>query len=88
MSQSFTGILPVTTQKAGDLLVQNNTLDLFFDDHAETLISDRKQRTRVPGSFVTGDASMDTHMVSVACAEGMKAAITIHQELLTEDGVL
>lgn len=52
------------------------------------VITDRKQRTRLPGLFVAGDASIDTHMVSVACAEGMKAAITIHQELLTEDGVL
>jgi thioredoxin reductase len=50
------------------------------------VITDRKQRTRIPGLFVAGDASMDTHMVSVACADGAKAAITIHQELLAEDG--
>jgi thioredoxin reductase len=48
------------------------------------VITDRKQRTRVHGLFVAGDASMDTHRVSVACADGAKAAITIHQELVAE----
>jgi thioredoxin reductase len=50
------------------------------------VITDRKQRTRVPGLFVAGDAAIDIHFVSVACAEGAKAAVAIHQELRAEDG--
>ena len=50
------------------------------------VITDRKQRTRVPGLFVAGDACVDTHLVSVAAADGAKAAISIHQELLAEEG--
>ncbi len=50
------------------------------------VITDRRQRTRIPGLFVAGDAAINTHLISVACAEGAKAAVAIHQELLQERG--
>lgn len=49
--------------------------------------TDRKQRTGVAGLYVAGDAAMDIHFVSVACAEGAKAAVYIHRELCIEDGL-
>ena len=42
-------------------------------------------RTCVPGIFVAGDASKESHMVVVAAAEGALAAIAIHTELTEED---
>jgi len=42
-------------------------------------------RTCVPGVFVAGDASKESHMVVVAAAEGAIAAIAIHNELSEED---
>ena len=42
-------------------------------------------RTCVPGVFVAGDASRQSHMVVVAAAEGALAAIAIHNELSEED---
>jgi thioredoxin reductase len=56
--------------------------------HLETgvVVTDRRQRTRIPGLFVAGDAAINTHFVSVACAEGAKAAVAIHDELLEERG--
>jgi len=42
-------------------------------------------RTCVPGVFVAGDASKESHMVVVAAAEGALAAIAIHNELSEED---
>lgn len=48
-------------------------------------ITNRKQETSIPGVYVAGDASYDVHFVSVAAAEGVKAAVTIHNALLHED---
>jgi thioredoxin reductase len=49
------------------------------------VITDRKQRTNVHGLYVAGDAAIGTHFVSVAAAEGAKAAVAINTELLEED---
>jgi thioredoxin reductase len=50
-----------------------------------TVITDRRQRTGVSGLYVAGDAAIGTHLVSVAAAEGAKAAIAINDELVEED---
>jgi thioredoxin reductase len=42
----------------------------------------RKQQTNIPGVYVAGDASYDIHFVVVAAAEGAKAAVAIHNDLL------
>lgn len=46
-----------------------------------TVLADHRERTRVPGLFVAGDASRDMQFVIVAAAEGTKAAVAIHEEL-------
>lgn len=51
-------------------------------------VVNRKQQTRVPGVYVAGDAAIDTHFVVVAAAEGAKAAIAIHDDLLRKDHAL
>jgi thioredoxin reductase len=48
-------------------------------------VTDRKQQTNVPGLYVAGDASYDMHFVIVASAEGVKAGVAIHNDLLEED---
>jgi thioredoxin reductase len=53
--------------------------------HQGIVFTDRKQRTGVPGLFVAGDASVGTHFVSVAAAEGAKAGVAINTELIEED---
>jgi hypothetical protein len=35
--------------------------------------------------YVAGDASIDMHFVIVASAEGVKAAVAIHNDLLAEE---
>jgi thioredoxin reductase len=42
------------------------------------------ERTRVPGVWVAGDASVDMQVVAVAVAEGFKAACAINTELREE----
>ena len=51
-------------------------------------ITNRKQETNVKGVYVAGDASIDMHFVVVAAAEGVKAAVAIHNDLLKTDNVL
>ncbi len=43
---------------------------------------DAQQRSSVPGVYVAGDAGLHTHLVSVAAAEGAKAAIAMNKALL------
>jgi thioredoxin reductase len=50
--------------------------------HAE---SSAKQKTKVPGVFVAGDADGDLQFAVVAAAEGATAAVSIHRELQDED---
>jgi thioredoxin reductase len=45
-------------------------------------ITNRKQQTSVPGVYVAGDAAIDVHFVVVAAAEGAKAGVAIHTDLL------
>lgn len=48
-------------------------------------VTNRKQQTNIPGVYVAGDASYDMHFVVVAAAEGVKAAVAIHNDLLQEE---
>jgi len=48
-------------------------------------ITNRQQQTSVPGVYVAGDASIDMHFVIVASAEGVKAGVAIHNDLLQEE---
>lgn len=48
-------------------------------------IINRQQRTNVPGVYVAGDAAFDMHLVIMAAAEGAKAAVGIHNDLLKTD---
>ena len=45
----------------------------------------KKQRTRVPGLFLAGDAGGDVQFVIVAAAEGATAATALNRELQDED---
>ena len=45
-------------------------------------VTNRKQETNIKGLYVAGDASHDMHFVIVAAAEGVKAAVSIHNDLL------
>lgn len=51
-------------------------------------ITNRHQQTSVPGVYVAGDASYDMHFVIVASAEGVKAGVTIHEQLLKKENEL
>jgi thioredoxin reductase len=44
-----------------------------------------RQRTRVPGLFVAGDAGGDVQFAIVAAAEGATAAVAINKELQEEE---
>jgi thioredoxin reductase len=46
--------------------------------------TDKQQHTNVKGLYVAGDASVDMHMVVVAAAEGVKAAVAINKEMQEE----
>ncbi|MBA3828863.1 MAG: NAD(P)/FAD-dependent oxidoreductase [Taibaiella sp.] len=50
-------------------------------------ITNRQQRTSIPGLYVAGDAAFDIHFVIVAAAEGAKAAVAIHNDLLKTDNL-
>lgn len=51
-------------------------------------VTSRKQSCSVPGVYVAGDAAIDMHFVVVAAAEGAKAAVAIHDDLLKTDNFL
>ena len=47
-------------------------------------LTNKAQQTNIPGLYVVGDASKDMHFVVVAAAEGAKAGVYIHKELMKE----
>jgi thioredoxin reductase len=51
-------------------------------------VTNRKQACSIPGLYVAGDAAIDMHFVVVAAAEGAKAAVAIHDDLLHIDNFL
>ncbi|MGV3636148.1 MAG: NAD(P)/FAD-dependent oxidoreductase [Flavobacteriales bacterium] len=50
------------------------------------VVTDTKQGTHLPGLYVAGDASEDMRSVTVAVAEGAKAAVAMHIDLLKAKG--
>ena len=48
-------------------------------------ITNRRQQSSIPGLYVAGDAAIDMHFVAVAAAEGTKAAVAIHDDLMHEE---
>jgi thioredoxin reductase len=52
-----------------------------------TLIN-KRQECSVPGVYIAGDAAFDMQFVAVAAAEGVKAAVSIHNALMQEDNRL
>ena len=50
-----------------------------------TVLTDRRERSGVPGLWVAGDASRDVQLAVVAAAEGAKAAIAINKALQKAD---
>lgn len=51
-------------------------------------VTNRRQACSVPGLYVAGDAAIDMHFVVVAAAEGAKAAVAIHDDLLHAENFL
>jgi thioredoxin reductase len=51
-------------------------------------VTNRKQACSIPGLYVAGDAAIDMHFVVVAAAEGAKAAVAIHDDLLHAENFL
>lgn len=51
-------------------------------------VTNRRQQTSIPGVYAAGDASIDIHFAVVAAAEGAKAAVAIHNDLLALDADL
>ena len=51
-------------------------------------VTNRRQECSIPGLYVAGDAAIDMHFVIVAAAEGAKAGVAIHDDLLRTDNNL
>ena len=51
------------------------------------ILTDRFERTGVPGLYVAGDASRDVQLAIVAAAEGAKAGIAINRQLQEDEGL-
>ncbi|HSJ23366.1 MAG TPA: NAD(P)/FAD-dependent oxidoreductase [Longimicrobiales bacterium] len=54
-----------------------------LDDDGYTVV-DRGQETTCPGVYATGDITGPPHLASIAAAEGVRAALTIHRSLLPD----
>ena len=51
-------------------------------------VTNRRQACSIPGLYVAGDAAIDIHFVIVAAAEGAKAGVAIHDDLLHAENQL
>jgi thioredoxin reductase len=56
------------------------------DEKGGVVIDPATEETSVPGVYVAGDVSRDVLLVSIAIAEGAKAAVAINKALLRRDG--
>ena len=56
------------------------------DARGGVVINEKTEESSVAGVYVAGDTSRDVLMVSVAIAEGAKAAVAINQAFLRRDG--
>lgn len=65
----------------------NNDLVVQLGGQCNTkgaVLTNRQQECNVPGVYVAGDTAYDMQFVTVAAAEGVKAAVAIHNSLLKE----
>ena len=58
------------------------------DDKGGIITDALTEETTVRGVYVAGDVSRDVLLISVAMAEGAKAAVAINRVLLREGGLL
>lgn len=56
------------------------------DEKGGVITDKTTEETSVPGVYVAGDVSRDVLLVSIAVAEGAKAAVAINKALLRRDG--
>lgn len=56
------------------------------DKKGGVVTDEATEETSVPGVYVAGDASRDVLLISIAVAEGAKAAVAINKALLRRDG--
>jgi thioredoxin reductase len=56
------------------------------DEKGGVVTDPATEETSVPGVYVAGDVSRDVLLVSIAIAEGAKAAVAINKALLRRDG--
>ena len=57
------------------------------DEKGGVVTDPMTEDTSVPGVYVAGDVSRDVLMVSIAIAEGAKAAVAINKAFLRRDGL-
>jgi thioredoxin reductase len=70
-------------QQASDL---SQRLGCKRDERGGVVTDPVTEDTSVPGVYVAGDGSRDVLMVSIAIAEGAKAAVAINKAFLRQDG--
>lgn len=73
------------SHQASDLWEQ---LGCKRDENGGVITNPDTEETSMPGVYVAGDVSRDVLMVSIAVAEGAKAAVAINRALLRRDGFL
>ena len=54
-------------------------------DHTGCIEVDRGQESSVPGIYAAGDITGRPHLASIAAADGVRAALTVHRSLLPPD---
>jgi dihydrolipoamide dehydrogenase len=54
-------------------------------DDAGYLQVDRGQETTTPGVYAIGDITGPPHLASIAAANGVQAALSLHRSLLPSD---
>jgi len=64
------------------------TLGCARDEKGGIITDPLTEETTAAGVYVAGDVSRDVLLISVAMAEGAKAAVAINRALLREDGLL
>jgi thioredoxin reductase len=70
-------------QQASDL---SQRLSCKRDEKGGVITDPATEETSVPGVYVAGDVSRDVLLVSIAVAEGAKAAVAINKAFLRRDG--
>ncbi len=61
-------------------------LGCLRDENGGVVTNPETEEATIPGVYVAGDVSRDVLMISMAIAEGAKAAVAINKALLRRDG--